>query len=130
MHSDLMLGTTLAAATLAAYAFKPRKPKTELEARSVRAPVMPTYLPFQLDGALRLLLSALKGKDELEMLRSVSNRYGNTVNLRVFNKDAFIVLDPSSVQHILAKNQPNYEKGPESAAMFHDFLGSGIFNAD
>jgi len=110
MHSNLILGTTLAAATLA-YAFKPKKPKTELEARSVRVPVVPTYLPFQLDGALRIILSALAGKDELEMFRSVSSRYGNTVNLRMFNQDTFIVLDPSSVQHILAKNQPNYEKG-------------------
>ncbi|KAK3811805.1 MAG: cytochrome P450 [Benniella sp.] len=129
MHSDLILGTTLVAASLA-YAFKPRKPKTELEARSVRVPAMPTYLPFQLDAALPFLLSALAGKDELEILRSLSSRYGNTVNLRMFNKDTFIVLDPSSVQHILAKNQPNYEKGPESAAMFHDILGTGIFNAD
>ncbi|KAF9362616.1 hypothetical protein BGX34_005802 [Mortierella sp. NVP85] len=129
MHSDLILGTTLAAAALA-YAFKPRKPKTELEAQSVPIPVAPTYLPLQIDGVLHYILSTLAGKDEMEFLRNITNKVGNTLNFRGFNKDFIIVLDPSSIQHILAKNQPNYEKGPEFQAIFHEFLGSGIFNAD
>jgi len=110
MHSDLILGTTLAAAVLA-YAFKPRKPKTELEAQSVPIPVAPSYLPFQIDGVLHYIISTLAGKDEMEFLRNMTNRIGNTLNFRGFNKDFIIVLDPSSIQHILAKNQPNYEKG-------------------
>ncbi|KAF9975850.1 hypothetical protein BGZ65_008069 [Modicella reniformis] len=129
MHSDLILGTTLAAAALA-YVFKPKKPKTELEASSVTVPVIPTYLPLQLDGVLHYILTTLSGKDEMEFLRNITNRFGNTINFRGFNRDFIIVLDPSSIQHILAKNQPNYEKGPELQAIFHEFLGSGIFNAD
>lgn len=110
MHTDLILGTTLAAAALA-YALKPRKPKTELEAQSVPVPVAPTYLPFQIDGVLHYILSTLAGKDEMEYLRNMTGRIGNTLNFRGFNQDFYIVLDPSSIQHILAKNQPNYEKG-------------------
>ncbi|KAK3811806.1 MAG: cytochrome P450 [Benniella sp.] len=128
MHSDFILGTALAAAAIA-YASKPRKPKTELEARSVPVPVVPTYLPLQLDGVLHNISATLNG-NEMEFLRSLTTRFGNTVNLRMFNMNTIIVLDPSSVQHILAKNQPNYEKGPEFQASFHDLLGSGIFNAD
>jgi hypothetical protein len=109
MHSDFILGTALAAAAIA-YASKPRKPKTELEARSVPVPVVPTYLPLQLDGVLHSISATLNG-NELEFLRSLTTRFGNTVNLRMFNQDTIIVIDPSSVQHILAKNQPNYEKG-------------------
>ncbi|KAG0198309.1 hypothetical protein BGX31_004612, partial [Mortierella sp. GBA43] len=129
MHSELLLGTTLAAAALA-YTFKPRRPKTELEANSVPVPIPPTYLPFQLDGVLHYIISTLLGNDEMEYLRNLTKQLGNTFNFRGFNQDFIIVLDPSSVQHILAKNQPNYEKGPEMNAIFHEFLGSGIFNAD
>ncbi|KAI8345388.1 cytochrome P450 [Mortierella sp. GBAus27b] len=129
MHSGLVLGTALAAAALA-YTFKPRRPKTELEASSVAVPVAPTYLPFQLDGVLHYIINTLLGNDEMEYLRNLTKQLGNTFNFRGFNQDLIILVDPSSVQHILAKNQPNYEKGPETNAIFHEFLGSGIFNAD
>ncbi|KAG0363629.1 cytochrome P450 [Gamsiella multidivaricata] len=129
MHPNLLLGTTIAAAALA-YVLRPKKPKTELEAKSVPIPIPPSYLPLQLDSILIYVLSTLAGRDEMEFLRIGLQQFGNTVNFRGFNEDFIIVLDPSSIQHILAKNQPNYEKGPEFQAMFHEFLGSGIFNAD
>ncbi|KAI8345386.1 cytochrome P450 [Mortierella sp. GBAus27b] len=128
MHSNVLLGTTLAAVALA-YTFKPRKPKTKLEANSTPVPVARTYLPFQLDGVFHYVMSTLSG-NEMEYFGSLSRQLGNTFNFRNFNQDLIIVLDPASVQHILAKNQPNYEKGPETNAIFHEFLGSGIFNAD
>lgn len=117
MHSDLILGAALAAAAVA-YSSKPRRPKTELEARSVPVPVVPTYLPFQLDGILRNAFTTLTG-NELELFRSLTNRFGNTVNFRMLNTDSIIVLDPSSIQHILAKNQPNYEKGNLACSHHH-----------
>ncbi|KAF9178957.1 hypothetical protein BGZ51_004509 [Haplosporangium sp. Z 767] len=129
MHSTLILGTTVAAAAVA-YALKPKRPKTELEASAVPIPLTPSYLPLQLDSVLGYIFSTLAGKDEMEYLRDITNKHGNTINLRGFNEDFVIVLDPSSVQHILAKNQPNYEKGPLFQEIFHEFLGSGIFNAD
>ncbi|KAG0222114.1 hypothetical protein BGX31_009335 [Mortierella sp. GBA43] len=128
MHSNLLLGTTLTAAALA-YVFKPRKPKTELEASSVPTPSVPSYLPFQIDTAYRYMMSAWAGK-ELEYLRSITSQHGNTLNIKTFNQDSIIVLDPQSIKHILSKNQPNYEKGPEVNAIFHDLLGTGIFSAD
>ncbi|KAF9928043.1 hypothetical protein BGZ67_007187 [Mortierella alpina] len=129
MHSNVALGTAVAVVA-AAYAFKPKKPKTELEAKSVPVPEVPSYLPLQLDTAFSYIISTLAGKDEMEYLRNITNKYGNTVNLRGFNEDFVVLLDPSSIQHILAKNQPNYEKGPDFQEIFHEFLGSGIFNAD
>ncbi|KAF8984724.1 hypothetical protein BGZ46_007204 [Entomortierella lignicola] len=121
---------TAAAGAIIAYALKPKKPKSELESKGVSIPVIPSYLPLQIDGVLNYILSVLAGKDEMELLRSLTLQLGNTVNLRGFNQDFIVLLDPSSIQHILAKNQPNYEKGPEFQAIFHEFLGSGIFNAD
>ncbi|KAG0330377.1 hypothetical protein BGZ99_004747 [Dissophora globulifera] len=149
MHPGLILGTTAAAALLA-YALKRKKPKTELEAESVTIPTPPSYLPLQLDTSLYYIFAVFGGMNEMELIRDVAAMYGNTLNLRGFNQDFIIVLDPSSIQHILAKNQPNYEKGkgasalalslavtinaerrgPEFQAIFHEFLGSGIFNAD
>ncbi|KAG0207109.1 hypothetical protein BGX28_001585 [Mortierella sp. GBA30] len=129
MHPNLALGTALAVAA-AAYVFKPKKPKTELEANSTPVPVTPSYLPLQLDSVFGYIFSTLAGKDEMEYLRNLVGKLGNAVNMRAFNEDYIVVLDPSSVQHILAKNQPNYEKGPDFQAVFHEFLGSGIFNAD
>ncbi|KAF9355518.1 hypothetical protein BGX26_006452 [Mortierella sp. AD094] len=129
MHPNLILGTAVAGAIIA-YALKPKKPKTELEAKAVPIPTVPSYLPLQIDTVLNYILSTLAGKDELELLRTITSEFGNTINLRGLNQDFILVLDPSSIQHILAKNQPNYEKGPEFQAIFHEFLGSGIFNAD
>ncbi|ORZ23676.1 cytochrome P450 [Lobosporangium transversale] len=129
MHTNLVLGTTVAAAAIG-YFFKPKKPKTELEVNSVPIPTVPSYLPLQVDSLLKYIFSVYAEKDEFEYLRHLSAQYGNTLNFRGFNEDLIIVLDPSSIQHILAKNQPNYEKGAEFQAIFHDFLGNGIFNAD
>ncbi|KAF9438280.1 hypothetical protein BGZ76_008845 [Entomortierella beljakovae] len=129
MHANVILGTTIAGAIIA-YALKPKRPKTDLEAKSVAIPVVPSYLPLQIDLVLNYILSTLAGKDEMEFMRTMTNKFGNTINFKGLNQDFVVVLDPSSVQHILAKNQPNFEKGPEFQAIFHEFLGSGIFNAD
>ncbi|KAI1320539.1 hypothetical protein EDD11_000501 [Mortierella claussenii] len=129
MHTRLILGTIVAAA-IVGYLFKPKKPKTELEAKSMPILVVPSYLPLQLDLVLRYIFAILIGKDELEIVKAITDQWGTTVNLRGFNQDIIMVFEPSSIQHILVKNQPNYEKGPEFQAIFHEFLGSGIFNAD
>ena len=110
MHSNVVLGTAVAVVA-AAYAFKPKRPKTDLEAKSIPVPELPSYLPLQLDTTFSYIISTLAGKDEMEYLRNITNKYGNTVNFRGFNEDFIVLLDPSSIQHILAKNQPNYEKG-------------------
>ncbi|CAO3569394.1 unnamed protein product [Mortierella alpina] len=129
MHSNIVLGTVVAVVA-AAYAFKPKRPKTDLEAKSIPVPELPSYLPLQLDTTFSYIISTLAGKDEMEYMRNITNKYGNTVNFRGFNEDFIVLLDPSSIQHILAKNQPNYEKGSDFQDIFHEFLGSGIFNAD
>ncbi|KAJ3678325.1 hypothetical protein LUZ60_002128 [Juncus effusus] len=41
-----------------------------------------------------------------------------------------ITANPSNVEHILKTHFDNYPKGERVSAMLHDFLGSGIFNAD
>ncbi|KAG0336107.1 hypothetical protein BG004_008198 [Podila humilis] len=127
-NTTLVLGTSVAAA-LVAYTFKPKK-KTELEARSKAIPCMPSYLPFQIDAVLGYLGGMFAGYDELEGLRELSLKIGGTMNLRGMNEDYLVLLEPACIQHILAKNQPNYEKGGEFKEIFHEFLGSGIFNAD
>ncbi|KAF9128226.1 hypothetical protein BGW39_005236 [Mortierella sp. 14UC] len=128
MNPTVLLSTAVAVAS-AAYAFKPKK-KTELEAKSVAIPEPKSYLPLQLDSVVGYIYSMLRGGDELEMLLKDMKKYGNTINFKGLNDDFIVVTDPSSIQHILAKNQPNYEKGPYFKDIFHDFLGSGIFNAD
>ncbi|KAF9906265.1 hypothetical protein EC991_000828 [Linnemannia zychae] len=128
MNPTVLLSTAVAVAS-AAYAFKPKK-KTQLEESSVPVPAPKSYLPLQLDGVVSYIYSMLRGEDELEMLLKDMKKYGNTINFRGLNDDFIVITDPSSIQHILAKNQPNYEKGPYFKDIFHDFLGSGIFNAD
>ncbi|KAK3840784.1 MAG: cytochrome P450 [Linnemannia gamsii] len=128
MNPTVLLSTAVAVAS-AAYAFKPKK-KTELEAKSVAIPEPRSYLPLQLDSVVSYIYNIWRGEDELEMLLKDMKQYGNTINFKGLNNDFIIVTDPSSIQHILAKNQPNYEKGPFFKDIFHDFLGSGIFNAD
>ncbi|EYU27556.1 hypothetical protein MIMGU_mgv1a021423mg [Erythranthe guttata] len=45
------------------------------------------------------------------------------------NMSMLITSDPANVHYILAKNFPNFEKGPQFKKMF-DVLGDGIFNAE
>ncbi|KAF9578854.1 hypothetical protein BGW38_005145, partial [Lunasporangiospora selenospora] len=129
MHSNLLLATTAAVVTFT-YVFKSKKPKTELEEKSVPVPCPQHYLPFQIDLVLDDLMTRAKGGDDMERLYDIVSKYGMTLNLRTGGLDNYLVTEPSSVQHVLAKRQPNYEKGPEFNEIFHDFLGSGIFNAD
>ncbi|KAG0341754.1 hypothetical protein BG000_008178 [Podila horticola] len=130
MHNTTLVLATSVAAALVAYALKPKKAKTELEAQSKAVPVMPYYLPFQIDAVLGYISGVLSGDDEMEGLRELSMKLGSTMNLRGMNEDYIVVLEPACIQHILAKNQPNYEKGSAFKDIFHEFLGSGIFNAD
>jgi hypothetical protein len=122
MNPTVVLSTAVAVAT-AAYVFKPKK-KTELEAKSVPIPEPKSYLPLQIDGVVGYIYNMWKGEDELEMLLKDMKKYGNTINFRGFNDNFIIVTDPSSIQHILAKNQPNYEKGtfPHSLFCLSPFL--------
>ncbi|XP_075478686.1 cytochrome P450 86A8 [Primulina tabacum] len=41
-----------------------------------------------------------------------------------------ITCDPKNLEHILKTRFDNYPKGPTWQAVFHDFLGHGIFNSD
>ena len=41
-----------------------------------------------------------------------------------------LTADPTNVEHILKTRFENYPKGPRFLCILHDFLGSGIFNAD
>ncbi|KAF9922182.1 hypothetical protein FBU30_007733 [Linnemannia zychae] len=128
MNPTVILSTAIAVVTVA-YAFKPKK-KTELEAKSIPVPVPKYYLPWQLDGVISYLYKTLRGEDELEFLLEDIKKYGHVVNFKGLDNDFITVADPASIQHILAKKQPNYEKGPGFQEIFHEFLGNGIFNSD
>ena len=41
-----------------------------------------------------------------------------------------VTCDPRNLEHILKARFDNYPKGPTWQAVFHDLLGSGIFNSD
>ncbi|KDP28614.1 hypothetical protein JCGZ_14385 [Jatropha curcas] len=41
-----------------------------------------------------------------------------------------VTCDPKNIEHILKTRFDNYPKGPTWQAVFHDFLGEGIFNSD
>ncbi|VAH88325.1 unnamed protein product [Triticum turgidum subsp. durum] len=41
-----------------------------------------------------------------------------------------ITANPTNLEHIMRASFDNYPKGPRFAALLHDFLGRGIFNAD
>ncbi|WZY77396.1 hypothetical protein YC2023_023780 [Brassica napus] len=41
-----------------------------------------------------------------------------------------VTCDPKNIEHMLKTRFDNYPKGPAWQAVFHDFLGQGIFNAD
>ncbi|KAF9969183.1 hypothetical protein BGZ73_008590 [Actinomortierella ambigua] len=129
MHWNTVLSATVAIAAVG-YALGPKRKKTELELKSKAAPVPRSYLPLQLDSTFMYITSLLLGGDELELLREATVQNGNTVNFKAMGQDFIIVIDPANVQHILVKNFTNYVKGPEFFDMFHDFLGSGIFNAE
>ncbi|KAF9969182.1 hypothetical protein BGZ73_008589 [Actinomortierella ambigua] len=129
MNWNTALSATVAIGAVG-YALSPKHKKTELELKSKAAPIPHSYLPFQLDSNLMNIGSVLLGGDELELMREATVQYGNTVNFKFMSENFILVIDPVNIQHILVKNFTNYEKGPEFFDMFHDFLGSGIFNAD
>lgn len=41
-----------------------------------------------------------------------------------------VTCDPKNIEHMLKTRFDNYPKGPTWQAVFHDFLGQGIFNSD
>ncbi|VVB06798.1 unnamed protein product [Arabis nemorensis] len=41
-----------------------------------------------------------------------------------------VTSDPKNIEHMLKTRFDNYPKGPTWQAVFHDFLGQGIFNTD
>ncbi|CAN7089144.1 unnamed protein product, partial [Brassica rapa subsp. narinosa] len=41
-----------------------------------------------------------------------------------------VTADPKNIEHMLKTRFDNYPKGPTWQAVFHDFLGQGIFNSD
>ncbi|KAL2895807.1 Cytochrome P450 94A1, partial [Bienertia sinuspersici] len=41
-----------------------------------------------------------------------------------------LTADPANIEHILKTRFENYPKGPRFLSILHDFLGTGIFNAD
>lgn len=54
----------------------------------------------------------------------------NTVFFQRLGVHGILTANPANVEHILRTNFENYPKGERVSANLHDFLGTGIFNAD
>ena len=58
-------------------------------------------------------------------------KYGETWSFTMIGQPRRVMTsNPANIKHILKENFRNYEKGEPFRIRLHDFLGSGIFNAD
>ncbi|KFK30625.1 hypothetical protein AALP_AA6G006200 [Arabis alpina] len=69
-----------------------------------------------------------------ENLRAYSGTYQTCICAVPFlaKKQGLVTVtcDPKNIEHMLKTRFDNYPKGPTWQAVFHDFLGQGIFNTD
>nr|UAK14970.1 cytochrome P450 86A172 [Iberis amara] len=69
-----------------------------------------------------------------ENLRACGGTYQTCICALPFlaKKQGFVTVtcDPKNIEHMLKTRFDNYPKGPTWQAVFHDFLGQGIFNTD
>ncbi|CAA7017350.1 unnamed protein product [Microthlaspi erraticum] len=69
-----------------------------------------------------------------ENLRACGGTYQTSICAVPFlaNKQGLVTVtcDPKNIEHMLKTRFDNYPKGPTWQAVFHDFLGQGIFNSD
>ncbi|CAE6435503.1 unnamed protein product [Rhizoctonia solani] len=56
--------------------------------------------------------------------------YGNIFNLRLFEQDLILTVEPEVVKAVLSTEFNNYEKGPDIKGMMFSVLGDGVFNSD
>ncbi|KAJ1686913.1 hypothetical protein LUZ63_018303 [Rhynchospora breviuscula] len=90
----------------------------------------PTFKPYPLAGHLpQYLPNRNRVADWLtEVLAAAPT---NTVVLRIpGDVPGVLTANPANVEHILRTNFDNYPKGGRFSDIVHDFLGTGIFNAD
>lgn len=92
-------------------------------------PSPPTYLPLGIGYLIDLA-------SNYNHIFPIYNRWiketnnSKTISTFVFGNPAIMILEPDCVQHVLAKNWTNYEKGPRFIDSFNDLLGNGIFNSN
>eukprot|EP00002_Diphylleia_rotans_P030506 TRINITY_DN6276_c0_g1_i1.p1 TRINITY_DN6276_c0_g1~~TRINITY_DN6276_c0_g1_i1.p1 ORF type:complete len:494 (+),score=111.02 TRINITY_DN6276_c0_g1_i1:41-1522(+) len=89
----------------------------------------PTHVPFSLPFGLDFLLRIARDPNHtLEMWEDYRCKLGNTYAAHPLGRKMLVVFEPECVQHFLAKNFENYEKGSIFQYTFKPLLGHGIFN--
>eukprot|EP00002_Diphylleia_rotans_P035766 TRINITY_DN7838_c0_g1_i2.p1 TRINITY_DN7838_c0_g1~~TRINITY_DN7838_c0_g1_i2.p1 ORF type:complete len:446 (-),score=88.44 TRINITY_DN7838_c0_g1_i2:238-1575(-) len=101
--------------------------RSALQASSKPLPIVPSYAPLGIDTMVKL--SSVYDHC-LEQFEEWRRAYGNTHGLEMMGRTQVFVYEPASIQHFLAKNWENYEKGGVFRTVFHPLLGDGIFNVN
>lgn len=65
-----------------------------------------------------------------EHYRDIFKTYGHTIHVIVFGQRIFLTNHSENVKAMLATQFEDYGKGPKFIAVWSQFLGNGIFNAD
>ncbi|XP_078165129.1 cytochrome P450 CYP94D108-like [Carex rostrata] len=89
----------------------------------------PNFRPYPFVGHLpQFLANRHRILDwQTEVLAEAPN---NTVFLQRLGLRGILTANPANVEHILRTHFDNYPKGERFSSVLHDFLGTGIFNAD
>src|SRR4030095_15897926 len=64
-------------------------------------------------------------KDPLDLLKDLSQQYGNIVRVRFGLKDYYLLQTPAAAKHVLQENARNYYK-PGTAKLMKKVLGNGL----
>jgi cytochrome P450 len=67
-------------------------------------------------------------RDPLKTLTNIVGRHGDAVQMKLQGRSVFLLRGPEAVQHVLIKNQDNYNKDSHSLAL-RSALGNGLLTA-
>ncbi|KAH7107826.1 cytochrome P450 monooxygenase pc-3 [Auriculariales sp. MPI-PUGE-AT-0066] len=65
-----------------------------------------------------------------ETFRRHAERYGPTFDMGILWASQIVTVDPANVQHVLATNFIDFQKGVKFKEIFDTWLGAGIFTTD
>ncbi|KAF7982659.1 hypothetical protein HWV62_27113 [Athelia sp. TMB] len=130
--SKLLVGTALGVPVLLALKLAHEELYQRRRAYALGARLVPRvrgWLPGNLDLLLHLLNNLKNGYPSDGQVEWI-DKYGNTLNLRVFYEDLIFTTEPENIKTILASGFPNYEKGEKFRSAMASVLGTGVFNSD
>ena len=89
---------------------------------------MKKYSGPQRLSLLRYLLKAHRASPDL--LHKLATQYGKVVHLHLGQRPIFLVTGPGGVEHVLQRNQHNYQGFSHSHATLQPLLGDGLLTSE